>query len=259
MKSLRSVPRMQVTNVATGRSATERQVVTLCYHAMADGERLDLRDRDRRLQGTACRLLDEEGYESVLPSQIADYLEGTGDLPEKAVCITFDDGPESILTVSKPAMDAHGYVGAAFLIADSVGAGGNLTWDQVRELEAAGWEIGSHTACHEKATKAWMTRRPAMAELRAPARRSRPRSRATARRWPTRSASTTRACERSCAGGRLPDRVHDRPRPRGSDDRPDAGAAADAGGRQLAEDLPRLAGAGEAASRGRDARRSASG
>lgn len=132
--------------------ATERRVVSLCYHAMAQESgstyELAIGDFEEQLQALA-----DEGYESVLPSQIADYLEGSGDLPEKAVCITFDDGPESILTVSKPAMDRHGFVGAAFLIAESVGAGGKLSWDQVRELEAAGWEIGSHTCTHEMLTR----------------------------------------------------------------------------------------------------------
>lgn len=131
---------------------TERKVVTLCYHSMADesGSRYELAIADFKEQ---LQVLADEGYESVLPSQIADYLEGRGDLPEKAVCLSFDDGAESILTVSKSAMDEHGFVGAAFLIADSVGASGKLSWDQVRELEAAGWEIGSHTCTHEMLTR----------------------------------------------------------------------------------------------------------
>lgn len=131
---------------------SERKIVTLCYHSMAEESgstyELSIADFEEQLQALA-----DGGYESVLPAQIADYLEGKSDLPEKSVCITFDDGPESILTVSKPAMDEHGFVGAAFLIADAVGANGKLSWDQVRELESAGWEIGSHSACHEKPTK----------------------------------------------------------------------------------------------------------
>ncbi|MFW6156930.1 MAG: polysaccharide deacetylase family protein [Armatimonadota bacterium] len=130
----------------------DRKIVTLCYHSMAaeSGSTYEVEIADFREQ---LQVLADEGYQSVLPSQIADYLEGKGDLPEKSVCITFDDGPETILTVSKPAMDEHGFVGAAFLIADPVGAAGNLSWEQVRELEAAGWEIGSHTSRHEKATR----------------------------------------------------------------------------------------------------------
>ncbi|MFW5866951.1 MAG: polysaccharide deacetylase family protein [Armatimonadota bacterium] len=130
----------------------ERKILSLCYHSMAAESgstyELDTADFEEQLQALA-----DDGYETVLPSQIADYLEGRSDLPEKSVCITFDDGPESVLTVSKPAMDEHGFVGAAFVISDSIGAEGKLSWEQVRELEAAGWEIGSHTARHEKPTK----------------------------------------------------------------------------------------------------------
>ncbi len=131
---------------------TERRVTVLCYHAMSDGAEsfYDVPTEDFAEQ---LAMMDERGYESVLPSEIADYLEGRADLPEKAVCLTFDDGPESILTESKPLMDQYGYTGAAFLITDAVGASGNLSWDQVRELQAAGWEIGSHTCSHEKPTK----------------------------------------------------------------------------------------------------------
>lgn len=139
--------------------ATERSVVVLCYHAVFDGA-TSLYDVPTEQFAEQLALLHERGYESVLPSQIADYLEGKTDLPENAVCLTFDDGPESILTVSKPLMDRYGYVGAAFLITDSVGAAGTLDWDQVRELEAAGWEIGSHSSTHERPTRldaeAWM-------------------------------------------------------------------------------------------------------
>jgi len=137
---------------APAEPVAERKIVTLCYHGTAaqSGSTYELEAADFKEQLQA---LADDGYESVLPTQVADYLEGKADLPEKPVCITFDDGPESVLTVSKPAMDVHGFVGAAFLIADSVGAEGNLNWEQVRELEAAGWEIGSHTSCHEKPTK----------------------------------------------------------------------------------------------------------
>ncbi|MFP4249754.1 MAG: polysaccharide deacetylase family protein [Armatimonadota bacterium] len=137
---------------APAEPVSERKIVTLCYHSMAAESgstyEIETADFEEQLQALA-----DDGYESVLPAQIADYLEGKADLPDRSVCITFDDGPESVLTVSKPLMDEHGFVGAAFLIADSIGAEGKLTWDQARELEAAGWEIGSHTSSHQKPTK----------------------------------------------------------------------------------------------------------
>lgn len=132
--------------------ASERTVLVLCYHAMEPGAEgtCDVATEDfaEQLQAIA-----DEGYESVLPGEIAGYLRGDNDLPEKSVCFTFDDGPESILMRSKPMLDEHGFTGAAFLITDSVGAEGKLSWQQVRELQQAGWEIGSHSVSHALPTK----------------------------------------------------------------------------------------------------------
>ncbi|MEA3400040.1 MAG: polysaccharide deacetylase family protein [Armatimonadota bacterium] len=148
-------PEGEPTAIATqapDEPVSQRSVLVLCYHDMAAGAEgtfsIPTEDFTAQLE-----LIREGGYESVLPSQIADYLQGRADLPEKAVCLTFDDGPESILTESKPLMDQHGHTGAAFLITDEVGGKGKLSWDQVRELQATGWEIGSHTASHAKPTK----------------------------------------------------------------------------------------------------------
>lgn len=129
-----------------------RTIPVFCYHGMSDGATGSYEVPTEEFTEQLA-LMAAEGYQTVTPSQIADYLAGRGKLPNKPVCITFDDGPRSILTVSKPLMDAHGFVGAAFLITDSIGGTGKLTWDDVRALEAAGWEIGSHTATHVHATR----------------------------------------------------------------------------------------------------------
>lgn len=131
---------------------TQRSVLVLCYHAMSPGatSTYDVPSEDFAAQ---LKLIADEGYQSVTVDQIADYLDGAADLPEKAVCFTFDDGAETNLTVSKPMLDEHGFVGNVFLIADSVGAEGKLSWEQVAELAAAGWGVGSHTASHEYLTR----------------------------------------------------------------------------------------------------------
>ncbi len=124
-----------------------RTIPVFCYHKMSASSdstyEVETGDFAEQLEA-----MSEAGFETVTPSQIADYFEGKGELPEKPVCITFDDGPESVLAVSKPLMDKYGYVGAAFLIADSVGGIGCMDWDDVAELEEAGWEIGSHSDTH---------------------------------------------------------------------------------------------------------------
>lgn len=71
--------------------------------------------------------------------------------------ITFDDGYASVLENAVPALARHGFTATVFVISDRLG--GTNDWDagtpwpllsavQVRELAAAGLEIGSHSATH---------------------------------------------------------------------------------------------------------------
>ena len=73
------------------------------------------------------------------------------------VGLTFDDGYTSVLDTALPVLDRHGFGATAFIISDRIG--GTNEWDEgpvwplldaggVRELAAAGVEIGSHSATH---------------------------------------------------------------------------------------------------------------
>jgi peptidoglycan/xylan/chitin deacetylase (PgdA/CDA1 family) len=62
--------------------------------------------------------------------------------------ITFDDGWEDNYRQAFPLLRRHGVAATVFLVTDRVGTTGMLDWDQVREMEAAGLEFGSHTASH---------------------------------------------------------------------------------------------------------------
>ena len=73
------------------------------------------------------------------------------------VGLTFDDGYTSVLDTALPVLDRHGFGATAFIISDRMG--GTNEWDEgpvwplldaggVRELAAAGVEIGSHSATH---------------------------------------------------------------------------------------------------------------
>jgi glycosyltransferase involved in cell wall biosynthesis/peptidoglycan/xylan/chitin deacetylase (PgdA/CDA1 family) len=73
------------------------------------------------------------------------------------VGITFDDGYVSVLDAALPVLRRHGFGATAYIISDRIG-GTNvwdegpvwplMTADQLRELAAAGIEIGSHAATH---------------------------------------------------------------------------------------------------------------
>lgn len=75
------------------------------------------------------------------------------------VGITFDDGYVSVLEAAVPELRRHGFTASVFIISDRLS--GTNDWDdgpawpllsasQVGELAAAGMEIGSHSATHER-------------------------------------------------------------------------------------------------------------
>ncbi len=111
---------------------------------------------------TILEFLKEEGYETV---SIENLIHPGAILPKKPVILTFDDSYESLYTHAFPMMQTYGFSGTVFVITGFVGRlnawdvnlGGrtfrHLTWSQLDELHAAGFEIGSHTVTHPDLTR----------------------------------------------------------------------------------------------------------
>ncbi len=107
------------------------------------------------------RWLAANGFTFVFASQL---FSGES-LPERSVCLTFDDGYEDNLTNAAPVLAECGARATLYLVTDRSGgwsskkkahhaddelaAEPKLTDDQVREMLASGrWELGGHTETH---------------------------------------------------------------------------------------------------------------
>ncbi|MDD3774131.1 MAG: polysaccharide deacetylase family protein [Patescibacteria group bacterium] len=66
----------------------------------------------------------------------------------KSVVLTFDDGYIDIYQKAYPIMQKVGYRGVIFVITDLVSTPGYMSWEELKELKNAGWEMGSHTLSH---------------------------------------------------------------------------------------------------------------
>jgi peptidoglycan/xylan/chitin deacetylase (PgdA/CDA1 family) len=75
-------------------------------------------------------------------------LEGKGTIPDRAVALTFDDGNASDHDFALAALRSRGLRAAFFITPEWVGRPGFLSWEQVRNLEAAGMTIGAHGLDH---------------------------------------------------------------------------------------------------------------
>lgn len=67
---------------------------------------------------------------------------------EPSVCITFDDGCETDLIAAAPLLSEFGFNATFYLTGGLLGTPGYLTANQVRELDAQGFEIGCHSMTH---------------------------------------------------------------------------------------------------------------
>ena len=66
----------------------------------------------------------------------------------KTVCITFDDGAETDLISAAPLLRKLGFGATSYITVEYLGKPGYMSHAQVRELHAAGFEIGCHSLTH---------------------------------------------------------------------------------------------------------------
>jgi peptidoglycan/xylan/chitin deacetylase (PgdA/CDA1 family) len=92
--------------------------------------------------------LVSRGYRAITISQLTDLIRVGGRMAGRPVVITFDDGNGSVYEYAFPSMKAHGMPGVVYVVANRLEADGYLDVPQLKELAAAGWEIGSHSMSH---------------------------------------------------------------------------------------------------------------
>jgi peptidoglycan/xylan/chitin deacetylase (PgdA/CDA1 family) len=136
--------------------------IVLGYHAVSDTWPSSLAVTSARLEQQVQWLL-RRGYHG------ATFYDAVASPPaRKTFAVTFDDGYRSVLLEGFPVLERLGIPGTVFpsiAYVDSkepeVGPAlrhwlrtahapelESMTWDQLRQVAAAGWEIGSHTVTH---------------------------------------------------------------------------------------------------------------
>jgi peptidoglycan/xylan/chitin deacetylase (PgdA/CDA1 family) len=89
------------------------------------------------------QLLQQNGYTTVTVSTIADVIRKGGNMPAKPVAITFDNCAIGVYTLAFPVMKSLGMVGTVYVVANMINGSWMCTDKEIKELAAAGWEIGS--------------------------------------------------------------------------------------------------------------------
>ncbi len=137
-------------------------LLILCYHAVSEDWPTDFAVSPQRL-GEQLHDLGRRGYRAATLSEALEQPPG-----EKTLVVTFDDAYASVLERALPVMEELGVPGTMYVPTGYVSGEGALEWDSmqrwlgtphrdelrcmswdgVRGLARAGWEIGSHSVTH---------------------------------------------------------------------------------------------------------------
>ncbi len=112
------------------------------------------------------KYLSDAGYTSLRLRELAASMKEGQNLPDKPVVLTFDDGFKNFYSHAFPVLSEYNLCATVFLVTDFCGKYndwyGNppelprselLSWSDIKALNDAGIEFGSHTRTHPDLTK----------------------------------------------------------------------------------------------------------
>ncbi len=142
-----------ILNVSATNSDT-KSVPVLMYHSVSDGQNdVTISPENFNKHMTAIR---DNGFTPVSVFDLIDFVDNGKELPEKPVCITFDDGYSDNFSNAFPVLEAFGFKSTIFIIGSSVGKdtykdtgfgiNAHFGFDEAREMFLSGLvSIQSHS------------------------------------------------------------------------------------------------------------------
>jgi len=102
--------------------------------------------------GAQMKILRDWEYETISTELLVRAITEGAELPPRPVIITFDDGHLDNYTAAFPIMQQYGFTGILYIVANYLGGDQYMATAQIREMHAAGWEVGSHSLNHRDLT-----------------------------------------------------------------------------------------------------------
>ena len=122
-------------------------VTVLCYHEVRPDRDDDCMNVKPEVFRRHIREFKEAGYTFI---DVSDLRKSAGSsLPEKSLLITFDDGYADNYKYAYPILREEQVPATFFVVSSTVGNNNRMTADQLREMQANGMQIGSHSVNHE--------------------------------------------------------------------------------------------------------------
>ncbi len=123
-----------------------RAIPILMYHSISDEKNNDAVISPQRFK-EQMEYLFRHNYHPITFDELYAYLTNEPNLPDKPVVITFDDGYRDTYQIALPILKQYAFKSVLFIPTGEVGK--RLSWQELREMKAAGMEIGSHGVTHQ--------------------------------------------------------------------------------------------------------------
>ncbi|MFV8324712.1 polysaccharide deacetylase family protein [Flavobacterium sp. ZS1P14] len=149
-------PKKEMADVATILS--KKEVPILCYHNIKElsanaGEMTKTYTVTPANFAQQMKALSNEGYHSILPNQLYEYLVHDAPLPANPIMITFDDTRGEQYSIGAAEMKKYGFKGVFFVMTVSIDRPNYLTKEQIKSLSDSGNTVAAHTWDHHMVTK----------------------------------------------------------------------------------------------------------
>lgn len=129
--------------------AASQGVPVLMYHSVGIDKNNPVVIAPEKLE-EQFKYLKDNGYSTITLEDLYNYLENDANIPEKSVVLTFDDGYENNYTTMFPLLKKYGFRATIFMISSYVDKNTDfLTSAQLKEMDAYGVDIESHTVNHD--------------------------------------------------------------------------------------------------------------
>jgi peptidoglycan/xylan/chitin deacetylase (PgdA/CDA1 family) len=94
------------------------------------------------------KLLHDWEYTTITTEMLVKAITEGMSLPPRPIIITFDDGNIDNYTNAFPIMQKYGFTGVIYIVSNRLQSEGYMNVEQIKEMAAAGWEVGSHSVSH---------------------------------------------------------------------------------------------------------------
>lgn len=123
-------------------------VPVLNYHRVDSGIRHSLVVPPEEFK-KQMQYLHDEGYHTITLDELYEYVTKGTQLPDKPVLITFDDGYIDNYQYAMPILKEYNMKATLFMITGSIGENRFVNLEQLKEMQANGIDIQSHTVNHK--------------------------------------------------------------------------------------------------------------